>query len=101
MRESESMINESKQMIKKGRDTNFIRVQSTEYVKPLFSIMWSPLLAGFSVLLEQNDDSKIIQMCLEGYALSIYIAGRYGLDDERDMFVISLYNFTRLKKGYK
>ena len=95
------MIQQSKELIKKGHDSQFIRVQSTEYIRPLFSIMWSPLLAGFSVLLEQNDDPKIIQLCLEGYSLSIYLAGRYGLDDERDTFVMSLYNFTGLKKGFK
>ena len=95
------MIQESKELIKKGRDSNYIRTQSVEYVRPLFAVIWSPLVAGFSVLLEQNDDPKIIKLCLEGFALSVQIAARYKLEDERDTLVMSLYNFTGLKKGFK
>lgn len=101
MKESENMIRESKERIRKGQDKVFIKVQTTEYIRPLFSIMWSPLLASFSVLLEQNEEPKIIQLCLEGYVLSINIAGRHGLDTERDTLIMSLYNFTNLKKGYQ
>lgn len=95
------MIQKGKEQIKKGQLSTFIRVQTAECIQPLFGIMWSPLLASFSVLLEQNDDPKIIQLCLEGYVLSINLSGRYGLETERDTFVTSLYNFTGLKKGYR
>ena len=94
------MIQAGKEQIKRQSST-FVRVQTTEPVKALFSIMWSPLLASFSVLFEQNEDQKIIQLCLEGIVLSINLSGRYMLETERDAFVSSLYSFTCLKKGYK
>lgn len=101
LKEAEIILQESRELIKKSRDSHFISAQSSEYAKPLFSLIWSSLLPSFSVLLEQNDDSKIIKVCLEGYSLCVYLAGRYKLEDERDTFVISLYNFTGLKKGFK
>jgi hypothetical protein len=34
-----------------------VYVNSIEYVKPLMEILWSPLFAAFSVILEQSEDS--------------------------------------------
>jgi brefeldin A-inhibited guanine nucleotide-exchange protein len=57
---------------------------------------WSAMLAVFSVLLEESDDFKIIDLCIEGFAYSIKITGHYNMQIERDAFVSSLSKFTSL-----
>jgi len=95
--ESEKMIEQSQEYLKKKHDSQYYTVTGTEYIKPLFNeIIWSPILAVLSVLLEQSEDPKIIQLCLEGFANCIKLTGYHNMNTERDTFVSSLAKFTNL-----
>lgn len=53
-------------------------------------------MAVFSVLLEESDDPKITELCIEGFMHAIKIAGFYAMNTERDAFVSSLSKFTQI-----
>ena len=60
----------------------------------MFENTWSANLAVFSVLLEESEDMKIIELCIEGFKYAIRISGFYHMNTERDAFVSSLAKFT-------
>ena len=60
----------------------------------MFENTWSANLAVYSVLLEESDDNKICDLCIEGFMHAIKITGFYSMDTERDAFVSSLSKFT-------
>jgi brefeldin A-inhibited guanine nucleotide-exchange protein len=62
----------------------------------MFENTWSANLAVFSVLLEESDDSKITELCIEGFMHAIKISGFYNMNTERDAFVSSLSKFTQV-----
>lgn len=56
----------------------------------MFENTWSANLAVFSVLLEETDDPKLTELCIEGFKHDIKISGFYSMNTERDAFVSSL-----------
>lgn len=69
-------------------------VNDIEITKYMFENTWSANLAVFSVLLEESEDPRITELCIEGFMHAIKIAGYYSMDTERDAFVSSLQKFT-------
>jgi brefeldin A-inhibited guanine nucleotide-exchange protein len=59
-------------------------------------LAWTPLLAAFSVGLQDCDDAEIAVPCLEGMRRAIHIACIFGLRLERDAFIQALSRFTLL-----
>lgn len=99
MQEAEMLAKRGKAHISKDGSSNqdqFILVTETEHIKTMFEDTWSANLAVFSVLLEESDDSKITQLCLEGFMHAIKISGFYRMATERDAFVSSLSKFTQI-----
>ncbi|ETV71031.1 hypothetical protein H257_13748 [Aphanomyces astaci] len=74
-------------------------VSSTEnvYVKPMFEIVWAPLLAVCSVLFETSDHPVAIQYCLDGFKHAIHLSARLQMQSERDAYVSVLANFTAVQ----
>jgi brefeldin A-inhibited guanine nucleotide-exchange protein len=62
----------------------------------MFENTWSANLAVFSVLLEESDDQRITELCIEGFMHAIKISGFYNMNTERDAFVSSLSKFTQM-----
>jgi brefeldin A-inhibited guanine nucleotide-exchange protein len=73
-----------------------VLVTDTEPIRPMFENTWSANLAVFSVLLEESDDPRITELCIEGFMHAIKIAGFYSMNTERDAFVSSLSKFTQI-----
>lgn len=57
---------------------------------------WAPMLAAFSVPLDQSDDEVMIALCLEGYRSAIHVTSGVSMKTHRDAFVTSLAKFTSL-----
>jgi len=66
-KESELMLEKGKAMIQNQKDSVFISINSNEYAKAVSELIWSPCLASFSVLLEENNDPGLWGFCVEGY----------------------------------
>ncbi|OQR83824.1 brefeldin A-inhibited guanine nucleotide-exchange protein [Achlya hypogyna] len=71
--------------------------RNNAYIRPMFEIVWAPLLACCSVLFETLDQPVAIQYCLDGFKHAIHLAARLAMSSERDAFVSILANFTAVQ----
>ncbi|KAG4304811.1 hypothetical protein PORY_001864 [Pneumocystis oryctolagi] len=67
-----------------------------EHVGPMFEIAWIPILASISDLLQSQDDSTIVSLCLEAFKLSIQISCLFDLKFAKNAFISTLTKFTNL-----
>lgn len=97
-KEMERNIWKSKQLLKeKAKDkSTYHRTKQLEVVQPMFEITWCPMLAAFSILLEDSSDSDIIRLVLDGIKYSIRITCTFFMEVERNSFVSTLAKFTFL-----
>lgn len=65
-------------------------------VRPMFDIVWYPVLGTFSILMESTEDPRLIALCLDGYRYAIRIASAFDMDTPRMAFVKSLRQCTLL-----
>lgn len=62
----------------------------------MIEVCWAPMLAAFSVPLDQSDDEVVIAQCLEGFRYAIHVTAVMSMKTHRDAFVTSLAKFTSL-----
>lgn len=62
----------------------------------MVEVCWAPMLAAFSVPLDQSDDEVVIYQCLEGFRNAIHVTSVMCMQTQRDVFVTSLAKFTSL-----
>ncbi|CAA6663381.1 unnamed protein product [Spirodela intermedia] len=62
----------------------------------MIEVCWAPMLAAFSVPVEQNDDEVILSHCLEGFRSAIHVTAVMSMKTHRDAFLTSLAKFTSL-----
>ncbi|KAL4655414.1 brefeldin A-inhibited guanine nucleotide-exchange protein 2-like isoform X1 [Arapaima gigas] len=74
----------------------FFSATHLEHVRPMFKLAWTPLLAAFSVGLQDCDDQEVASLCLEGIRCAIRIASIFHMQLERDAYVQALARFTLL-----
>ena len=53
-------------------DDIFKTAKHIEFVRPMFKLAWSPVLAAFSIGLQDCDDQVITHLCLEGKYLDFF-----------------------------
>ena len=62
----------------------------------MFEVVWAPIMAMVSILLEVTEDPRVVALCLEGFKCAIRISSIFFLETQRDTFVTSLTKFTYL-----
>ncbi|KAL7606603.1 hypothetical protein Lser_V15G15902 [Lactuca serriola] len=62
----------------------------------MIEVCWAPMLAAFSVPLDQSDDEVVINQCLEGFRYAIHATSAMSMKTHRDAFLTSLAKFTSL-----
>ncbi|KAL4562789.1 hypothetical protein LXL04_026820 [Taraxacum kok-saghyz] len=62
----------------------------------MVEVCWAPMLAAFSVPLDQSDDEIVIGQCLEGFRYAVHVTSAMSMKTHRDAFVTSLAKFTCL-----
>eukprot|EP01117_Protostelium_nocturnum_P012512 TRINITY_DN4612_c0_g1_i4.p1 TRINITY_DN4612_c0_g1~~TRINITY_DN4612_c0_g1_i4.p1 ORF type:complete len:1640 (+),score=303.31 TRINITY_DN4612_c0_g1_i4:223-5142(+) len=96
-KEMERTVTKSTNEIKeKSQGTTYYRAKQTELVKPMFEIAWGPMLAAFSVLMEDSDDPDVVALCLEGMKQNTSLSCTFFMETERRAFVTTLTKFTFL-----
>ncbi|KAJ0090390.1 hypothetical protein Patl1_13715 [Pistacia atlantica] len=96
--ESEAIIKQTQaifrnQGIKRGV---FYTSQRIELVRPMVEAVGWPLLAAFSVTMEEGENKPRVLLCMEGFKAGIHIAHVLGMDTMRYAFLTSLVRFTFL-----
>lgn len=95
-KESEQLLEKGKIMIHSQKDSAFISVTGNEYAKAVAEIVWSPCLASFSVLLEENNEQTLWGLCVEGLILGFKLMSCFSKSTESEAFVRALAKFTSL-----
>ncbi|KAJ8530344.1 hypothetical protein K7X08_037179 [Anisodus acutangulus] len=62
----------------------------------MVEVCWGPMLAAFSVTLDQSDDKNATSQCLLGFRHAVHITAVMGMQTQRDVFVTSMAKFTNL-----
>lgn len=73
--------------VKKGV---FYTSQQIELVRPMVEAVGWPLLATFSVTMEEGDNKPRVLLCMEGFKAGIHITYVLGMDTMRYAFLTSL-----------
>ncbi|KAJ8765103.1 hypothetical protein K2173_010586 [Erythroxylum novogranatense] len=62
----------------------------------MLEVCWGPMLAAFSVTLDQSDDKLATSQCLHGFRYAVHLTSVMGMQTQRDAFVTSIAKFTNL-----
>ncbi|KAG5248206.1 brefeldin A-inhibited guanine nucleotide-exchange protein [Salix suchowensis] len=62
----------------------------------MVEVCWGPMLAAFSVTLDQSDDRLATSQCLQGFRYAVHVTAVMGMQTQRDAFVTSVAKFTYL-----
>ena len=74
----------------------FFSASHIDHIKPMFEIVWTPILAGISAPLQVTDEANVVERCLEGFRLAVKIVCLFDLELERNAFVTTLSKLTSL-----
>ncbi|TKY65599.1 Brefeldin A-inhibited guanine nucleotide-exchange protein 2 [Spatholobus suberectus] len=99
METSDDLIRHMQEQFKeKARKTESVYYAATDVVilRFMIEVCWAPMLAAFSVPLDQSDDEVVIALCLEGFHYAIHATSVMSMKTHRDVFVTSLAKFTSL-----
>ncbi|OMO78597.1 SEC7-like protein [Corchorus capsularis] len=99
METSDDLIRHMQEQFKeKARKTESVYYAATDVVilRFMVEVCWAPMLAAFSVPLDQSDDEVVIALCLEGFRSAIHVTAVMSMKTHRDAFVTSLAKFTSL-----
>lgn len=97
-KESEEIVKRTQAFFKKGGAKRgvFYTAQQMELVRPMLEAVGWPLLAAFSVTMEDSDNKPRVLLCMEGFRLGIHLTRVLGMYTMRYAFLTSLVRFTFL-----
>ncbi|XP_010277401.1 PREDICTED: brefeldin A-inhibited guanine nucleotide-exchange protein 2 [Nelumbo nucifera] len=99
METSDGLIRHMQEQFKeKARKSESVYYAATDVVilRFMIEVCWAPMLAAFSVPLDQSDDEVVIAQCLEGLRHAVHVTAVMSMKTHRDAFVTSLAKFTSL-----
>ncbi|CAA2985242.1 brefeldin A-inhibited guanine nucleotide-exchange 2-like [Olea europaea subsp. europaea] len=99
METSDDLMRHMQEQFKeKARKSESVYYAATDVVilRFMIEVCWAPMLAAFSVPLDQSDDEVVIALCLEGFRCAIHVTAAVSMKTHRDAFVTSLAKFTSL-----
>ncbi|ONL96028.1 Guanine-nucleotide-exchange protein [Zea mays] len=99
METSDDLIKHMQEQFKeKARMSESVFYPATDVVvlKFMVEVCWAPMLAAFSVPLDQSDDEIVVSQCLEGFRSAIHVTAAMSMKTQRDAFITSLAKFTSL-----
>ncbi|XP_020095997.1 brefeldin A-inhibited guanine nucleotide-exchange protein 5 [Ananas comosus] len=96
--ESERIIKQTQALFKNQGEKRgvFYTAEQVELVRPMLEAVGWPLLATFSVTMEEGDNKPRVVLCMEGFRAGIHITRVLGMDTMRYAFLTSLVRFTFL-----
>lgn len=74
----------------------FYTVADAMILRFMMESCWAPMMAAFSVLLDQCDDKAATLQCLKGLRYAVHITSVMCMQTQRDAFLTSIAKFTSL-----
>lgn len=96
--ESERIIKQTQALFKNQGEKRgvFYTAEQVELVRPMLEAVGWPLLATFSVTMEEGDNKPRVVLCMEGFRAGIHITRVLGMDTMRYAFLTSLVRYKTL-----
>ncbi|PWA80365.1 sec7 domain-containing protein [Artemisia annua] len=96
--ESEAIIKQTQEIFRKqgAKRSTFYTSQRIEIIRPMVEAVGWPLLATFSVVMEERENKARVILCMEGFKAGIYITHVLRMDTTRYAFLTSLIRFNFL-----
>eukprot|EP00271_Cylindrocystis_brebissonii_P020908 TRINITY_DN720_c0_g1_i1.p1 TRINITY_DN720_c0_g1~~TRINITY_DN720_c0_g1_i1.p1 ORF type:complete len:1456 (+),score=376.66 TRINITY_DN720_c0_g1_i1:496-4368(+) len=97
--ESEAIVRRTQKLIKSGGGKQrgvFHTAVHAELARPMLEAIGWPLLAAFSVTMEDSDSKPRVALCMEGFQLAIQLTKQLGMETMRYALLTSLIRFTFL-----
>ena len=90
--ESERIIKQTQALFKSegAKRGIFYTAEQVDLVRPMLEGVGWPLLAAFSVIMEEGDNKPRVLLCMEGFKCIIHITRVLGMDTMRYAFLTSL-----------
>ncbi|CAA6672300.1 unnamed protein product [Spirodela intermedia] len=79
-----------------GKSELYYTVTDASILRFMVEVCWAPLLAAFSVTLDQSDDKTATSRCLQGFRHAVHVTSVMSMQTQRDAFVTSVAKFTYL-----
>jgi guanine nucleotide-exchange factor len=97
-KESDEIIELTQSIFKKAgfRKGVFHKAEHEDLARPMLEAVGWPLLAAFSVTMEDSDNKPRVLLCMEGVRLGIHLTKALGMETMRYAFLTSLVRFTFL-----
>ncbi|XP_076925144.1 brefeldin A-inhibited guanine nucleotide-exchange protein 1-like isoform X1 [Bidens hawaiensis] len=77
-------------------ESTYYAVADAAILRFMVEVCWGPMLAAFSVTLDQSDDRAATNYCLQGFRHAVHVTAVVGMQTQRDAFVTSVAKFTYL-----
>lgn len=74
----------------------FYIVADATILRFMMEACWAPMMAAFSVTLDQSDDKAATSQCLIGLRSAVHVTSVMCLQTQRDAFLTSIAKFTSL-----
>ncbi|XP_010246071.1 PREDICTED: brefeldin A-inhibited guanine nucleotide-exchange protein 5 isoform X2 [Nelumbo nucifera] len=96
--DSEDIIKQTQAFFRKqgAKRGVFYTAEHIEIVRPMVEAVGWPLLATFSVTMEEGENKPRVLLCMEGFRAGIHMTRVLGMDTMRYAFLTSLVRFTFL-----
>ncbi|KQJ93806.1 brefeldin A-inhibited guanine nucleotide-exchange protein 1 isoform X1 [Brachypodium distachyon] len=77
-------------------ETVFYVITDTTILRFMMEVCWAPMMAAFSMTLDQCDDKAATSQCLQGFRSAVHVTSVMCMQTQRDAFVTSVAKFTYL-----
>ncbi|KAG9456630.1 hypothetical protein H6P81_001138 [Aristolochia fimbriata] len=77
-------------------ESAFFSVADPGILRFMVESCWAPMLAAFSMTLDQSDDKAATFQCLQGFRHAVHVTSVMCMQTQRDAFVTSIAKFTYL-----
>lgn len=74
----------------------FYAVSDPAILRFMVEVCWGPMLAAFSVTLDQSDDKETTSQCMQGFRYAVHVTAVMGMQTQKDAFVTTVAKFTYL-----
>ncbi|KAM7479529.1 hypothetical protein LguiA_027742 [Lonicera macranthoides] len=74
----------------------YYTVADAAILRFMIEVCWGPMLAAYSVTLDQSDDKSATSQCLFGFRHAVHVTAVMGMQTQRDAFVTTVAKFTNL-----
>lgn len=90
-KESEEIVKRTQALFKGGVKRGvFYKAMHLEIARPMLEAVGWPLLATFSVTMEDSDNKPLVILCMEGFRMGIRLTRFLGMETMRYAFLTSL-----------